>query len=255
MDKQPKVFLINLDKSKDRLEKSATRLAEHGVSFERISAVYGADLSEQEIAQHYSVKLNNEKFFRPLGKGEIGCYFSHRLAWQKIVDQQLPYGIVLEDDFRIVGDLSKVFNALDGLNGEWELVKLASYQNRVRPIKARKKIDEHFDLVVNTKAVSGCCAQAITLKGAKKLLAATDKFGRPVDTDIQHIWETKVPVFALMPFYIEQDMEFESDIAAVSQKKEKKSLSKKLKAMMKEKVMNFIHTSKVAKRLNQGGRL
>ena len=38
----PLVFVINLDKSTDRMAKIAKRLDELGMSFERIPGVYGA---------------------------------------------------------------------------------------------------------------------------------------------------------------------------------------------------------------------
>ena len=90
-EEQPKIFLINLKQSHDRLEKSADRLGRQGVTFERIDAIYGKDLSEAELAEHYSTEVNQQKFYRALSRGEIGCYLSHRMAWQKIVDEQLDH--------------------------------------------------------------------------------------------------------------------------------------------------------------------
>lgn len=248
MEEQPKIFLINLKQSQDRLEQSTQRLGSQGVAFDRIDAIYGKDLSEAEVAEHYSETLNQEKFYRPLSRGEIGCYFSHRMAWQEIVDQQLDYAIVLEDDFKIVGDLHKVFHALKQLNGQWDIVKLAAYNNRTRPIRYQAPLNEAFDLVVHNKTMTGCCAQAITLAGAKKLLAFSDKFGRPVDTDIQHIWETGVPAVSLMPYFIEQDLSFDSDIGKTAAGiKFKKHFFKRKKQQVVEKWHNRAATNQLIK--------
>ena len=46
--------------------------------------------------------------------------------------------------------------------------------------------------------MTGCCATAISYEGAKQLLKATAQFGRPVDCDLQHIWETHVNGFSLI---------------------------------------------------------
>ncbi|MCF2855992.1 glycosyltransferase family 25 protein [Pseudoalteromonas sp. SMS1] len=252
MQNQPPIFLINLDQSTDRLEKSATRLAEQGITFERISGVYGKALSNEEISKHYNHQINQQHFYRALGKGEIGCYFSHRKAWQTIVDRKLKYAIVLEDDFRVVGNLDNVFKTIESLTLDWKLIKLAAYENRERPIEFTHALNTEFDLVVHKKAMTGCCAQAITYEGAKALLKATDQFGRPVDTDIQHIWETKVPVYSMMPYYIEQDLEFDSDIAAATGKtKVKKRFWQRKKLQLCEKLLNKRHTQQVVENLKK----
>lgn len=214
---QPKVFLINLDKSIERLKKSSERLTAQNIQFERIPAIDGTKLTNAEIQAHYSSQLNSKQYYRNLGYGEIGCFLSHRLAWQKIVEQKLQYAIVLEDDFQLVGDLSAVFSTIESLKFDWQLLKLAAYQNRTRPIKATKQVNEQFDLVLHKKPLTGCCAQAITYHAAKQLLAITEQFGCPVDTQIQRTWQTGVSVYSLMPFMIEQDGKVGSEITAACQ--------------------------------------
>lgn len=49
----PPVFVINLDKSTERMAKISERLNQLGISYERIPAVYGADLSQEEIDKYY----------------------------------------------------------------------------------------------------------------------------------------------------------------------------------------------------------
>ena len=93
------IFVINLNKSKSRLANSTQRLADVGLTFSRIPAVYGADLSADEKERYYNKNLNKKLFYRELNDGEIGAYLSHRKVWQEIVDRQLDYGIIFEDDF------------------------------------------------------------------------------------------------------------------------------------------------------------
>ncbi|BBN83372.1 hypothetical protein PA25_33570 [Pseudoalteromonas sp. A25] len=246
MNTQPPIYLINLDQSTDRLDKSSARLKEQGLTFERISGVYGKTLSDIDLIKNYQPMLNKQLFYRPLSKGEIGCYMSHRKAWQAIVDNKHPYAIVMEDDFRLVGDLSDVFATIECLPVDWQLLKLAAYENRTRPIAFSHSVNEKFELVVHKKAMTGCCAQAISYEGAKTLLAATEQFARPVDTDLQHVWETKVAVYSLMPYYIEQDLGFDSDISAASgTKKVKKRFWKRKWLQLKEKITNKNATTQI----------
>lgn len=235
---QPKVFLINLAKSTERLKNSSERLAAQNIQFERIPAIDGTKLTNEEIKAHYSSQSNRKQYYRNLGYGEIGCFLSHRLAWQKIVDQQLPYAIILEDDFQLVGELSAVFNTIESLRFDWQLLKLAAYQNRTRPIKAKKQVNEQFDLVLHKKPLTGCCAQAITYEAAKQLLTATKQFGCPVDTQIQRTWQTGVSVFSLMPFVIEQDGKVGSEITAACKNQ---AIQKHFFRRKGQQLMDLIH--------------
>ena len=245
---QPKVFLINLDKSTERLEKSSERLAAQNIQFERIRAIDGTKLTDAEVQAHYSSQLNSKQYYRNLGYGEIGCFLSHRLAWQKIVEQNLPYAIVLEDDFQLVGDLSAVFNTIEFLTFDWQLLKLCAYQNRTRPIKATKQVNEQFDLVLHKKPLTGCCAQAITYESAKRLLRVTEQFGCPVDTQIQRTWQTGVAVYSLMPFIIEQDGKVGSEITAACQNQViRKYFFKRKVQQIHDKFNHFKQTQKALK--------
>jgi glycosyl transferase family 25 len=248
----PAIFLINLDHSTQRLDTCTERLNSQNIPFERISGVYGKSLDKEALNRHYSETLNSERYHRELSKGEIGCYLSHRKAWKTIVDRQLDYAIVIEDDFKLVGPLQPIFDTIAKMHFDWQLIKLAAYENRQKPILFKSKLNSQFELVIHKKAMTGCCAQAISFEGAKKLLEATEQFARPVDTDIQHIWETNVPVYSLMPYYIEQAGEFESDIAkASSNKSVKKYFWKRKWQQLKEKRLNHTATQKVIKVLKE----
>jgi glycosyl transferase family 25 len=248
--KQEKIFLINLDASQERLASSSAQLAKQGFEFERISAVYGKSLPEAELHQYYCEQTNNEKFYRKLNAGEIGCYMSHRVTWQKIIEQDLDYALILEDDFELIGDLNEVFEAIEQLNFEWDLIKLSAYNSRERPIQFQRQLKDQLELVVHTKAMAGTCAQLISKKAAKKLLAYSNSFGRPIDTDIQHIWQTGVPVLSLMPYCFRQDMSFESDISASSNgQKVKKNVPKRIGKQIISKINNYFATHGTVKRL------
>lgn len=210
----PPVYLINLNTSPERLEKSQKRLAEQNIDFIRVEGVLGNALTDNEIEQHYSKNINKTKYHTALTKGQIGCYFSHRKVWKLIAEGEADFAIILEDDFVLSGDLSKAISSIETLDFSWDLIKLAAYQSRERAIAFQKAISDDFKLVVHAKPMSGGAATALTKEAAKKLLLATNKFGRPCDTDIQHFWETQVSVLSLMPFPVAQDMSFESTISA-----------------------------------------
>lgn len=97
------VFLINLDKRKDRLEKCSKILGTQNINFERFSAI-APDLSE----------INNNKLWNRSTRnfcrrdrrrrkdkytiGALGCKMSHYYVIKKAKENNLDYVIILEDD-------------------------------------------------------------------------------------------------------------------------------------------------------------
>lgn len=214
------VFLINLDTSVDRLKNARQQLTEFDIEFERLSAVYGPDLKLVELNKHYSSKLNAKEYHKQLNSGEIGCYLSHRKAWQAIVDQELDFAVILEDDFSLNENFKSLIPSLRSLKVEWDYIKLAEF-----PVK--RKVVESFDLspfqlVQYDKTPSRTGAQAVSFAGAKKLLAASEKFGRPVDIDLQHTWELGVKLFGLKPYPVNLQSQFESEIDKIARRNELK---------------------------------
>ncbi|XQF91667.1 glycosyltransferase family 25 protein (plasmid) [Pseudoalteromonas espejiana] len=127
------IFVINLARSTKRLIQTTERLSAVNLTFKRIDAIDGNNLTvKQKKYLNYSSQLNKQKYHYALSNGQIGCYLSHRKAWQKIVDEKLKYAIVLEDDFYIDDSIHDAIKNIEQLNQPWQLIKLAAYENRTR---------------------------------------------------------------------------------------------------------------------------
>ncbi|BED91251.1 hypothetical protein PspMM1_37190 [Pseudoalteromonas sp. MM1] len=237
------IFVINLARSTTRLIQTTERLSAVNLTFKRIDAIDGNNLTVEQKYLHYSPQLNKQKYHYPLSNGQIGCYLSHRKAWQKIVDDNLDYAIVLEDDFYIDESIHDAIKNIEQLQQPWQLIKLAAYENRTRPIAYQQNLNNHQQLVIHKKLMTGCCATAISYEGAKQLLKATAQFGRPVDCDLQHIWETQVNGFSLMPYPIKQDANIKSDIASCTTKTSvKKAFLRRKIQQIKSCILNKVYT-------------
>ena len=97
------VFLINLDKRKDRLEKCSKMLEAQNIDFERFSAI-APNLSEINNNKIWNRSTRNfcrrdrrrrkEKYTI----GALGCKMSHYYVIKKAKENNLDYVIILEDD-------------------------------------------------------------------------------------------------------------------------------------------------------------
>jgi len=223
--KKWKIYLINLARSKDRLAACARQLDAHDLSYERIEAVDGDDMQNSTISDVYD--FNKSSYHKHMTKGEIACYLSHVRTWQKIVDEKLDYAVIFEDDILLQDSIQQGLQAIGSINEPWDLIKLAE-----APVK--RKVMHHipvheFSLVTYNKVPIRCCAQVISLAGAKKLLANNTKVTRPIDIELQYWWESGLCVFGLQPYTVAPDHNLFSEIdKEQTRKKAKQSFPKKV---------------------------
>src|SRR5262245_39984952 len=126
-------LLINLDGSTDRLARMRTEFDRAGVDFERIPAVNGMDLPAS-VRSYFCDASDN--IVSPLRSGEIGCYASHLVIWQRIASGcHGPAVLVCEDDIAVPADLrGLVGELLRETPAGWDLIRLSS--DTRRPVAA-----------------------------------------------------------------------------------------------------------------------
>jgi glycosyl transferase family 25 len=87
-----KKFVINLKRRPDRLETFKTRCP-----FTDVEVVHGFDGKNVWTEQSYKEKNNLYKF-QKLKPGEKGVFISHTRIFQRIIEENLSYALIFEDD-------------------------------------------------------------------------------------------------------------------------------------------------------------
>ena len=219
------IFVVNLDKSTERLAEISKRLEQLDLPFTRVSAVYGASLTDDELNRHYNSALNKRVYRRPLAAAEIGCYLSHRNIWQTIVDDNLSMALILEDDAELGAQLPAALSAIENLGRPWDVIKLYEPQIK-KPLARSIPLNQDFSLCQYKKIPSTSTGYVVSLAGASKLLGAREMFGRPVDDDVQFYWEYSGEVYGVKPYPIFiADSSLESTIGPDGQTRSRKSLA------------------------------
>lgn len=98
-----KVFVINLDKDKDRMASVDAQLKRLGVDYERVSGVYAKEMPDEK--RHSAV--NHFRWWcaigRPIVPAEIGCALSHYNLYRSLKPGEavciLEDDVILTDDF------------------------------------------------------------------------------------------------------------------------------------------------------------
>lgn len=117
------IYLINLDRSPSRLEYISRRLAALGLSFNRIPAVDGAALSEEQRTAFAAARPRDG---RGWSAGQIGCFLSHFESWRLIAAGDNPWALVLEDDLHLSDTLPAVITDVSVLDDKIDIVRLES---------------------------------------------------------------------------------------------------------------------------------
>lgn len=192
------VFLINLDKDKARLEAATAELARAGLPWQRIPAVNGRALPAERIEMVYDKRANCRRARHPLTAPEIGCYLSHIAAWRAIAGSGAPGGVVLEDDFRVVGDLGASLRAVFDDRGDWDMVKLFTFRPEARMLN-RREISEEIAISEPYKIPSTTLGYVLRREAAEGLLRGGPRFFRPIDEDLKFFWEMDLKIALVEP--------------------------------------------------------
>ncbi|RUO75808.1 glycosyltransferase family 25 protein [Idiomarina seosinensis] len=215
------ILLINLDRSKQRLQSATEQLNQWRLPFTRISAVDGKSLDENTVKRVFDEDNARCRYPYDLTIGEIGCYLSHVKCWQYIVDHKLDFAVILEDDLCLNADTPKVLDQLRKITTEWDYIKLAS-PYKFRPYHIVEQLTQSNPTIslvrYRQKIPSGTVAQVISYRGAQRLLQQRPPFFRPIDVDIQWQHELTLDTFGLLP-YIADNADAPSEIQQLATRK------------------------------------
>lgn len=192
------VYLINLAANRERLNNSDNQFAKARITYERLEAVNGWELTDEEIARVYDEATNHRRAKYPLVRPQIGLYMSHINAWRRIASGPADGGFIFEDDFAADSALPDVLRWLSADAADWDMVKLfalkpASYSLSRRPLGARHEI------VVPYRVPIANIAYGLTKDAARRLAAMAIPFFRPCDESHKFFWEKNLRVSLVLP--------------------------------------------------------
>jgi len=197
------IYLINLDRSPERLEHMRTQLARFGLPYERLAAVDGSR-ADAEVLRHARATAG----CRPLRPGEIGCFASHYAIWRGMVEQGTPRVLVLEDDIVIDDSFAAAVEAV--ASTDLDFVRLSKLRPATGPALCRLGAFEVIEDFSFPK-LSGTGAYVIGLEGARRLLAHAEVWNLPVDDYMDLAWLHGVRTLELSPLPVAHTQDFGSE--------------------------------------------
>jgi len=199
MASQFEAFVISMESNDFRRSQAKRILAACPIPCSLIAAVDGSTLRAEARSTLRSRPLHRPNYPFALRPAEIGCFLSHRIAWQMILDRDLDGALILEDDVELVqpefGRCLEV--AFDSLRFA-DLVRLRLMERTPGRIRGMQEPARTQPMVT----ALGTQAQVVGRQGASRLLEASQTFDRPVDVFIQMRWLSGITTCEVAPSYV-----------------------------------------------------
>lgn len=214
-----KIYLINLDRRKDRYENFLKISDKYKFTFDRISAFDGPNLLNEDFSYgDKKISFIKNEFYKHIPgnffgidnyydryfKGQVGCLISHLETLKIAQNNNYNSILILEDDVAFSDDFEvKIKNLSENFPKEWEMFYLSGSL-----VKEGKKFNYYSELI-STHTTHSYAVNSSAFKILIKLLE-NNIFNKPVDSCYVSIQES-IKSFIAMPFLTYQESGF-SDI-------------------------------------------
>jgi glycosyl transferase family 25 len=206
----PPIFLINLDRSHERLALMQVQGSGLGLNFERVPAIDGTKQLPGWMVAQFLDDCGRAR--GGLSEGEVGCYASHLVVFSKIVERRLKAAIVLEDDAVLDQDFERLAcAAMCAAPAGWDCIHLSTdFKKPAFPVVdlgLGRSLVRYKRLPVNS------LGYVVSRAGAAKLLAARQRL-RPFDLEFRLAWQTGLEMFGTYPALAHTNRRLETTIRA-----------------------------------------
>lgn len=198
----PPLFVLNLARSVERRERMEQQAASLGLGLTFVPAVDGTALAPEQRAR-VDEEAVRRRYGRPLRAGEIGCYLSHLLVWERLAAGDDACAVVLEDDARLDATFAPAVAAVLAAPVPWDVVRLTGYFHR--PAQRVARLADGRDLVRNERGINGTTAYLVRREGAARLVAYSRTLCHPVDNAMDRTFEHELALLCVRPFAVGHD--------------------------------------------------
>lgn len=218
------IWIINLDKDKDRLIKFSENLKRRNnndINLIRYPAVLGknvdrkSDLYKKFIAPDFKTVFNRD--------ASIGCALSHVTLYNKIYNKyknntSQQFFIICEDDAILSENFSqKLNNIIKELPNDWDFVYLGGNQT------IGKKYSENLLIPDLSRKNFGFFGYMLSKKGIEKAVKNCKNINRPIDNFLK---SKDLNYFTCNPHIIHHDYNNVSNLTGKNRKEDSKTRNK-----------------------------
>jgi glycosyl transferase, family 25 len=201
-------FLINLDRSPDRLAAAARQLDDAGLVWSRVRAVDGQSLGP-DIWSHVDKRSFERNVGRRISAGEVAIYLSHSLAIAAFQCSSARFGLILEDDFFVRDGRAfvQMLEALARNADRWDIVKLSGARRHPLPVRQLTLTDKYV-LGAPLCKTTGNAAYLMNQRAAAIVQRALRPFQDHFDHQFDQPWRYGLRYRVVYPFPVLENRAF-----------------------------------------------
>ena len=189
--------VISLQRSPQRREKARSELSRTNLNWSFLDAVDGSQL--QNIPPEYQPRKVKRLLGFDMTANEIGCFLSHKKAWETCVRNHQPT-LIFEDDFILLPHFEKTLQLLLTEFHDWQLIRLQALAKTQHDIV--KTIGD-ISIVKNHEDPLGATAYIIKPEAAKILVQQSKDIYEPLDHFLEHRSKHGVEMLAVNPYPVD----------------------------------------------------
>lgn len=169
-----KAYLINLDRSPERLSLSDAELKAAGVPYVRVQATDGRQMTPEDVSSHCS-RLG---FFLANGHrvktNEVACLLSHRSCWRRLLESGEARAAVFEDDVLVDGAAYAQATALVEKDDDASPAVWLLHHRNLVPDPGRPAVVRLLDTPRNALTCWGAFGYVLNRAAAERLLRLSE---------------------------------------------------------------------------------
>ena len=198
INQQPlQVLVISLERSIDRRAKVVHEMEKISLPWSFLNAIDGSALKIPPL--EYKPLKVRWLLGHDLTPNEIGCYLSHKEAWRRCIEKNIPT-LVLEDDFVLAPNFQEVVAGLLTHNDVWSFVRLQGLYEV--SFKGLSEVAGSM-LSKNLGDAVGATAYLIKPEIARHLVIAASEIYEPVDHFLEHYKKHGLEFLAIRPYPVD----------------------------------------------------
>lgn len=203
-------FIISLNTAHERRKHISEIFSSNNINYSFFDAIKPNEI--EKIALEIGIDLSNSN----LKISETSCLLSHLYLWKKVIDDNLDYITIYEDDIHL-GEKSNIFlTTYEWIPKDCEIIKLESFYKTIYiENKSTKKLSNGRNLVALKDKHLGCGGYIISKRSAIKLLEFVKNYNEvlPVDHYIFNFFLLKndIKIYQMTPALCIQDHKLKSN--------------------------------------------
>jgi glycosyl transferase family 25 len=195
----PPIWIVSLEGAAERRAFVTRAFGNAGLPYEVVDAVDGRSLTTAERHRYSQIRARYA-YGRALTEGDVGCVLSHLRLFQRMLDDDVPEALIVEDDVGPAPGLTALLEARAAFPSDAGVVTLCSLfgSSGPRPIDD-EVIAGRFRVCTYDRTPFGTQCYLVTQAAARRVLDVAYPIRMPIDELVYRRHPAGLRVYGIEP--------------------------------------------------------